>query len=133
VRRPDRIAEAQAILKALGLPPAQQNAISALTLLALCSIAVNDPWAKAKREGRTVRKGLMDFIRAQYKVSYAENTRETVRRQVLHQLVLAGVAEHNPFEPGLATNNPRSHYAISEAALKVIKSFGSTDWEPRCC
>ncbi len=66
----------------------------------------------------------MDFIRAQYKVSYAENTRETVRRQVLHQLVLAGVAEHNPFEPGLATNNPRSHYAISEAALKVIKSFG---------
>ncbi len=131
MRRSERIAEAQAILKALGLPPAQQYAISALTLLALCSIAVNDPWANASREGRTVRKGLMDFIREQYKVRYAENTRETVRRQVLHQLVLAGVAEHNPFEPGLATNNPRSHYAISEAALKVIKSFSSTDWEPR--
>jgi len=131
VKKSDRIAEAQAILKALGLPPAQQNAMSALTLLALCGIALNDPWANANREGRTVVKGLMRFIRTQYKVNYAENTRETVRRQVLHQFVLAGVAEYNPFEPGLATNSPRAHYAISEAALKVIRSFGTSDWEPR--
>ena len=32
-----KITEAQAILKALGLPAAQQNEMSALTLLALCS------------------------------------------------------------------------------------------------
>lgn len=71
----------------------------------------------------------MDFIRLQYKVTYAPNTRETVRRQVLHQFVLAGVAEYNPFDPELPTNSPRAHYAISEAALSAVKSFGTNKWD----
>ena len=33
----NKIEEAQAILKSLGLPAAQQNEMSALTLLALCN------------------------------------------------------------------------------------------------
>jgi type II restriction enzyme len=129
VKRSVRIGQAQAVLKALGLPQHQQNQISALTLLALCGIAPNDPWTQASREGRTVTKGVMDFIRERYKVTYAPNTRETVRRQVLHQFVLAGVADYNPFDPGLPTNSPRAHYAVSEAALSAIRSFGSAEWE----
>jgi type II restriction enzyme len=129
VRKSDKIAEAQIILRALGLPRSQQNQISALTLLALCGLGVNDAWLKASRERRSVTKGLMDFIREKYKVAYAPNTRKTVRRQVLHQLVLAGVADYNPFEPGLATNSPRAHYAVSEAALDAIRTFGTREWE----
>ncbi|MFZ0889559.1 MAG: BsuBI/PstI family type II restriction endonuclease [Candidatus Binataceae bacterium] len=129
MKRSDRIAEAQAILKALGLPQAQRNQISALTLLALCGIGVNDPWTQARREGRTVTKGVMDFIRQEYGVRYAPNTRETVRRQVLHQFVLGGLAEYNPFEPELPTNSPRAHYAISESALGAITFFGTDQWE----
>ena len=37
-----KIDEAKNILKSLGLPIAQQNDISALTLLALCGIKEND-------------------------------------------------------------------------------------------
>ncbi len=129
VNRSDRIAEAQAILKALGLPLAQQNRISALTLLALCGTDINTPWEHARREARTVTKGIMDFIRQKYRVAYAPNTRETVRRQVLHQFVLAGVADYNPFAPDLPTNSPRAHYAVSQAALDAIGSFGSPRWE----
>ena len=124
----ERISEAQAILKALGLPASQQNRISALTLLALCGISLKVPWAHATREGRTVSKGLMDFIGKEYKVRYAPNTRETIRRQVLHQLVLAGVADRNPFHPELPTNDPRNHYAISEAALNAVRAFGTQAW-----
>ncbi len=108
MKRSERVAEAQAILKGLGLPRSQQNQISALTLLALCGVRINDPWNRAKREGRTVTKGVMDFIRDKYKISYAPNTRETVRRQVLHQFVLAGVAEYNPFDLESPTNSPRA-------------------------
>ncbi|MGH7925911.1 MAG: BsuBI/PstI family type II restriction endonuclease, partial [Candidatus Binatus sp.] len=61
-----------------------------------------------------------------YRVPYAPNTRETVRRQVLHQLVLGGVVDYNPFEPQLPTNSPRAHYAVSEAALSAIKTFGTS-------
>ena len=128
MKRSEKIAEAQVILKALGLPKSQQNHISALTLLALCGLSVNDAWSLAERDRRSVTKGIMDFIREKYRISYAPNTRETVRRQVLHQLVLAGVANYNPFEQGLATNSPRAHYAISEAALDAIKTFGTPAW-----
>ena len=72
----------------------------------------------------------MDYVRDHFAGDYAPNTRETFRRQVLHQFVLAGVAEHNPFEPDPPTNSPRSHYAISEAALRVVQSFGTAEWEP---
>lgn len=129
MKKSDRIAGAQAILRTLGLPKAQQNQISALTLLALCGLQPGDSWTLAKREGRTVTKGIMDFIRECYRVRYAPNTRETVRRQVLHQFVLAGIADYNPFDPELPTNSPRAHYAISEAALSAIRSFGTSEWE----
>lgn len=129
MKKSDRIAEAATILQALRLPSAQQNRVSALTLLALCGIGVNDPWRQARRERRTVTKGIMDFVRQKYHVTYAPNTRETVRRQVLHQLVLAGVADYNPFEPELPANSPRAHYAVSETALNAVKSFGSIEWD----
>ncbi|MDO8434394.1 MAG: BsuBI/PstI family type II restriction endonuclease [Candidatus Binatus sp.] len=124
-----RIAQAGAILKDFGLPAAQQNQISSLTLLALCGLRVNDPWSSASREARTVTKGIMDFISRNYRVSYAPNTRETVRRQVLHQFVLAGLANYNPFEPELPTNSPRAHYAVSEIALEAIRSYGAAGHE----
>jgi type II restriction enzyme len=129
VKKSDRIGEAQAVLKAFGLPKAQQNQISALTLLALCGLQPNDPWTHAEREGRTVTKGIMDFIQQSYRVRYAPNTRETVRRQVLHQFVLGGVADYNPFDPDLPTNSPRAHYAISETALVAVRCFNTTGWE----
>ena len=92
------IEEAQEILKALGLPPPQRNRMAGLTLLALCQLKPDPHWSKAARTGCTVTKGVMDFLREHYGTEYAPNTRETFRRQVLHQFVLEGVAELNPFE-----------------------------------
>src|SRR6185437_8378542 len=129
VNKAARLREAQTILKTLGLPVAQQNRISALTLLGLCGLGIRDSWSNAKREARTVTKGLMDFVRQEYRVNYAPNTRETVRRQVLHQFVLAGIADYNPFDPELPTNSPRAHYAVSELALAAIRQFGTSEWE----
>lgn len=103
--------------------------MAGMTLLALCGLKQHDPWSEASRGRRTVTKGIMDHVREHLDGDYAPNTRETFRRQVLHQFVLGGIAEYNPFEPGLPTNSPRSHYAISEAALQVVQSFGTADWE----
>ena len=62
-----RITEAQEILKALGLPAAQQNEMSALTLLALCGIKEDTPWAKANRSSKGVTKDIMAFVNENYK------------------------------------------------------------------
>ncbi len=124
----DKIKQGQEVLKALGLPAAQQNEISALTLLALVGVGPKDSWAKAARERCSVSKTIMAFIAERYGKTYAPNTRETVRRQVLHQFVQARVADYNPFEPDLPTNSPRAHYAISETALAAIRVYETKDW-----
>jgi len=124
-----KIKEAQEILKALGLPVAQQNEISAFTLLALCSIEEKSQWKNATRQSLGVSKGIMLFIAQQYKRQYAPNTRETVRRQVLHQFVQARIADYNPDNPKLSVNSPRAHYAISREALDIIQQFGTKGWE----
>lgn len=71
----------------------------------------------------------MDFAKEVWAKNYAPNTRETFRRQVLHQFVQANLAEYNPFEPHLATNSPRAHYAISDAALEAVQAFGTPKWK----
>jgi len=125
----NKIEEAQEILKALGLPVAQQNEMSALTLLALCNIKEPDSWSKASRQSFGVTKGIMTFVAENYNKPYAPNTRETFRRQVLHQFVQARIADYNPDEPDLPVNSPRAHYAISAEALSVIKTFNSRKWK----
>ncbi|MDR2140020.1 MAG: restriction endonuclease [Tannerella sp.] len=121
--------EAQEILKALGLPTAQQNEMSALTLLALCGIKETDSWADANRQSLGVTKGIMNFVADVYNRNYAPNTRETFRRQVLHQFVQGRVVDYNPDEPDLPVNSPKAHYAISDVALSVIRKYGTSEWE----
>lgn len=123
-----KIEEAQLILHELGLPTSQQNEISGYTLLALCNVTESDSWSMAFRQSYGVSKGIMSFIVNSYGKAYAPNTRETVRRQVLHQFVQAGIADYNPDIPDLPVNSPRAHYAISSLALKTIQAFNTPKW-----
>lgn len=124
-----KIDDAKEILKELGLPAAQQNEISAYTLLALCGMKPRDSWAKATRRSLKVSKGIMAFCKNVYKKEYAPNTRETFRRQVLHQFVQARIADYNPDNPKLPVNSPNAHYAVTAEALEAIKSFGNKAWK----
>lgn len=124
-----KIKEAQGILKALGLPVSQQNEISALTLLALCNITEDAEWKNSSKHSLKVSKGIMLFIEQKYGKKYAPNTRETVRRQVLHQFVQARIIDYNPDNPNLPVNSPNAHYALTKEAHETIKQFGTKTWE----
>lgn len=123
-----KISDAKKILKTLGLPEAQQNEMSALTLLALSGISKNDTWQDATQQSVTISKGIMNFIANKYRKIYAPNTRETFRRQVLHQFVQARIANYNPDNPNLPTNSPLAHYALTDEALWAIKNYGTDSW-----
>lgn len=112
----------------LGLPAQQQNEISAYTLLALCNIKRRTKWSDAEKKSLGVSKGIMTFISNIYHKEYAPNTRETFRRQVLHQFIQAGIADYNPDIPDLPVNSPRTHYAVSEIALATIKTYKTNQW-----
>lgn len=119
------VEEAQEILEALGMPSAQHNRMSGMTLIALCELTPDAPWSAAKKGPCTVTKGIMDYLREHYGTEYAPNTRETFRRQVLHQFVQGRIADYNPFDPSLPTNSPNAHYAITDAALDVVRCYGT--------
>lgn len=128
-----KISEAQEILKNLGLPIPQQNEMSALTLLALCNIREDDYWKDATRDSKRITKDIMSFVNENYKKDsqYAPNTRETFRRQVLHQFVQAGIVNYNPDIPDLPVNSPKAHYALTEETLEVIKAYGTSEWDSK--
>jgi type II restriction enzyme len=71
-----KLKQTQQILLDMGMPKAQQNEISAYTLLALCNIKKNSKWLDASRQSMTVTKGIMSFIKEYYGKDYAPNTVE---------------------------------------------------------
>lgn len=124
-----KLTEAQEILKLLGLPPAQYNEMAALTFLAICNIKENDTWLNTTRDSLGVTKGIMAFVNENYNKTYAPNTRETFRRQVLHQFVQARIIDYNPDMPNLPVNSPKAHYALTKEAMQVIKAFKTDNWD----
>lgn len=127
----NKIEEAQIILKDLGLPKMQQNEISAITLLALCNIKEKDKWKDAEKTSLGVSKGIMKFSSEFYNRDYAPNSRESFRRNVLHQFVQGRIADYNPDIPDLPVNSSRAHYAISKEVLEVIKTFRTREWKAK--
>ena len=124
----NKIKEAISILKDLGMPRAQQNERSGLTLLALLNLKKKIEWKKSQK--RIIRiHDILLFIKKEYKKHYAENTRETIRRQTLQQFEQGGIAVRNPDDPLRTPNHPYNVYQISNEALKVIKTFGSSKWK----
>jgi hypothetical protein len=112
----------------LNLPREQQNERSALTLLALLNLKPETPWAQASEPLMGITP-MMEFFEEFYGKRYAPNTRETVRRQTVHQFLDAGIVNINPDDPERPTNSPYAVYQIETGLLKLLRSFGSTEWE----
>ncbi len=123
-----KIDEAREILNVLGLPRGQQNERSALTLLALLDLKPETPWVEAGAPLMGITP-IMDFCREHYGREYAPNTRETFRRQSMHQFVEAGLAVPNPDRPDRPVNSPKFCYQIEPDARELLKTYGTAAWD----
>jgi adenine-specific DNA-methyltransferase len=123
-----RIKEALAILKDISAPREQQNERSALCLLALADIQPDTPWMQAAAPKRGITE-MMDWFRVHYGKQYAPNTRETVRRQTMHQFIQMGIVVENPDQPERPINSPKWCYQLHQQAVSLLKSYGSPQWE----
>lgn len=126
-RKDGLIKAAHQILATLGLPRAQQNDRSALCLLALLNLTPGKPWSKAGNPLVGITP-IMDWAREHYHKEYAPNTRETIRRQTMHQFCDAGIALYNPDQPDRPVNSPKAVYQIEPAALTLLRSFNTPAW-----
>ena len=125
--RDDYIEAALQIIVSLGLPRAQQNERSALCLLALLNLAPGKTWADAENPLMGITP-IIDWVREHYGKEYAPNTRETIRRQTMHQFRDAGIALYNPDRPGRPVNSPNAVYQIEPAALALLRTFSTPVW-----
>ena len=128
VKAKKKIEQTLDILKQLDVPKAQQNERSALTLLALLGMKPATPWKSARATSIGITE-MMDWFRDHYGVTYAPNTRETVRRHTIHQFVEMGIALPNPDQPNRPTNSPKFHYRIEPSALELFQRYGKREWK----
>lgn len=126
--RKQRIVEALTILKAVGMPSEQLNDRTAICLLALLDLPPKRSWTEAKNPMLGIR-AILDFAREKLARNYAENTRESVRKYSVKQLVSAGVLLHNPDMPERAVNSSDNCYQVEEHALALLRQFGSKTWD----
>ena len=122
-----KIEEAKQILASFGLGERQQNDRSARVLLALTGIQENMSWSQASNRMIGIHN-IIIFISENYKFTYAENSRETIRRQSIHQFEQAGIVIRNPDAPNRPTNSGKTVYSITPQALKAIQNFDTKKW-----
>ena len=128
IQAQQKIDEALNLLRNFGLPRGQQNERSALTLLAILNLKPDGSWQELEQPLMGITP-IMEFCRAFYGKEYAPNTRETFRRQTMHQFVEAGIALYNPDEPDRPVNSPKACYQISPETFAVILAYGTDQWE----
>ena len=119
----NKIEEARQILEALGMPKQQQADLCCYSLLAMLGVTPTTKWKDAGNEWIRIHDILM-FTREYYEVTYAENSRETFRKQAMHHFRNAALTEDN----GKATNSPNDRYRITEETLELIRSYKTPAW-----
>ena len=119
-----KIEDAKTILRELGMPELQQNEIAAYSLLTLANIKAGDEWSVATNEWIRIHD-VLQFTSQNYGKAYAENTRETIRKNCMHQFREAALIEDN----GKATNSPNYRYRITDEAIALVRAFHTTAWK----
>lgn len=125
----ERIDQAKLVLTLLKMPREQQNDRTASVLLSLLDLRPGMSWAEASgvRRWRTVE--IMAWLREHYQIDYAANTRETLRRFSLHQMIEAGLVLYNPDDPARPVNSPNNCYQVAPEVLELLRQFGSNTWD----
>lgn len=121
-----KIDEARIILKELSVPVRQQADLCCYVLLAMSDIKENDRWDSATNNWIRIHD-VLAFTKEYYGVTYAENSRETFRKQAMHHFRNAAFIEDN----GKATNSPNYRYRLTKEMLCLIRSYGTDEWETR--
>ena len=121
-----KIDEAKQILNALQVPEQQQNAMCCYVLLAMAGLSKENSWQDATNEWIRIHD-VIAFANNNYGTTYAENSRETFRKQAMHHFRNAAFIEDN----GKATNSPNYRYRLTEEMLELVQSFGTDRWKAK--
>ena len=119
-----KLEDARKILTALQVPKAQKKDMCCYTLLALAGLDEDGAWDSATNEWIRIHD-VNVFLKEHYDVAYAENSRETIRKDAMHHFRNAAFIEDN----GMPTNSPKYCYRLTNEMVELVRSYGSDMWE----
>lgn len=120
----NKIEETRNFLQKVGMPKAQQADICCYVILAMAGIKPEMSWSEATNEWIRIHD-IIQYANTYYGTTYAENSRETFRKQALHRFRTAALVEDN----GKATNSPNYRYRLTDETLKMLKSIRTERWQ----
>ncbi|MFY4862828.1 BsuBI/PstI family type II restriction endonuclease [Aliarcobacter butzleri] len=126
--RIEKLKAAEKILKKLQLPKAQQNERSQRVLLALANIKPDQNWVDASAPLLTTHE-IRTFIEKEYNFTYAVNSRESIRKETLHQFEQAGLVERNRDDLTRATNSSKNNYSLNKEVIDILTLYPNEKWE----
>ena len=121
----DKIEETRDFLNRIGMPKAQQADICCYVILAMAGIKPDMQWKEATNEWIRIHD-IIQFANSYYGTTYAENSRETFRKQALHHFRTAALVEDNR----KATNSPNYRYRLTEETLQMLRVRDTIEWQP---
>lgn len=119
-----KIEETKEFLKTIGMPKAQQADICCYVILAMAGVKPDMSWSEATNEWIRIHD-IIQFVNTFYDMGYAENSRETFRKQALHRFRTAALIEDN----GKATNSPNYRYRLTEETVQILRTMGTPKWK----
>ena len=119
-----KIEEAREFLQTIGMPKAQQADICCYVILAMAGVKPDMSWSEATNEWIRIHD-IIQFVNTFYDMSYAENSRETFRKQALHRFRTAALIEDN----GKATNSPNYRYRLTEETVQILRTMETPVWK----
>ena len=99
-------------------------------LLALAGIKPDDDW-KFAIAPLLPTVDIMHFIREHYGKDYKPNSRETIRRQTLHQFEQARLVDRNRDKPSRATNSKNNNYSLNQPIIEILKLYPLGGWQTK--
>ncbi|MBR1520164.1 MAG: restriction endonuclease [Bacteroidaceae bacterium] len=118
----DKIEKTRELLESLGLPKKQQADICVLTILGMANLKKTTKWTDATNEWMRIHD-IIQFANKSYDVNYAENSRETFRKQALHHFRTAAIVEDN----AKATNSPNYRWRLTSEFVEILRNINISD------
>ena len=100
------------------MPKKQQSDICVLTVLGMANLKKFSKWSMATNEWLRIHD-IIAFVNKNYGVNYAENSRETFRKQALHHFRTAAMVEDN----AKATNSPNYRWRLTAEFVAVLRNI----------
>ena len=118
-----KIDEARDFLTQIGVPVKQRTDMCCFVFIALTNMAKKSSWTEAENQWMGPHD-IITYLDTNGIKSYAENSRETIRKNCLRPFRDLALIEDN----GLASNSGKYKYRLTDEILNLIHAFQSEEW-----